>query len=238
MRGLLCIEPLYHQIIKGNKTQTRRSGGLEQINGCKATKNKPAIVTNPDKWEFVRLNQYHAKFWKKNDALLEVFCKPRYRVGEIVYLKEPTYTTWSNKNPQYKFDIKGSDIRILNDKDTIVSNKLYMPASAARAFIKITGIRCERLLDISDEDCIAEGIEMGYAGDHPFGYINYLMTPVYGYDYIDNTPKESFISLYKLANKLAKVGSVPPHGSLPTPPGVDNIWCWVYEFEYLKDYKP
>jgi hypothetical protein len=45
------IEALYHQVIAGNKTQTRRSGGLEEVNGRKATKSKPAILTNPNNWK-------------------------------------------------------------------------------------------------------------------------------------------------------------------------------------------
>jgi hypothetical protein len=38
-------------------------------------------------------------------------------------------------------------------------NKLFMPQWAARYFIEITAVRCERLHDISDEDCLKEGIE-------------------------------------------------------------------------------
>jgi len=33
-----------------------------------------------------------------------------------------------------------------------------MPAKYARHFIEITGVRCERVQEISDEDCIKEGI--------------------------------------------------------------------------------
>lgn len=32
MRGLLAVECMYHQIVAGNKGQTRRSGGLDAIN--------------------------------------------------------------------------------------------------------------------------------------------------------------------------------------------------------------
>ena|ERR1700761_2876535 len=232
MRGLLCIEPLYHAIVSGKKTQTRRAGAaLNSIN------------KNPDKWKFTIFkhdydditNPMYAVFRSSNihDRPLVY---PLYKIGEVLYLKEPII-----KKPDgcisYYYDMyKPTRDGTLKYAGLKKNNKLFMPASAARAFIKITGIKCERLLDISDEDCIAEGIEAsGYGEGY---YINYLMDETYGYDYLDNTPKESFISLYKLANKLAKRGSVPPHGQLPTPPGVDNTWVWVYTFEYLPNYKP
>jgi hypothetical protein len=90
-----------------------------------------------------------------------------------------------------------------------------MPANRARAFIKITGIRCERLLDISDEDCFAEGIEKvehGYYKDYVFG------------KWFDK-PKDSFITLYQKANKHTR----------HTP--LINLWVFAYTFVYLKDYK-
>lgn len=244
MRGLLAIERMYHQIIAGNKTQTRRSGGLDRINGCKEVRKngkviKEAIITHPDNWEITGYtgemggDLSEVDFCDYMDTQRNIYIQPRYKVGEVLYLKEP-----------YQINVKGEVMYKFNHRYHSAcehgrwwKNKLFMPASAARAFIRITGIKCERLLDISDEDCLAEGIETGYSGNHPFGYINYLMHEGYGYDYIDNTPKESFISLFKLANKLAKVGSVPPHGSLPTPPDVENIWVWAYTFQYLKDYK-
>ena len=234
MRGILMIEPLYPQTIAGNKTQTRRSSGLEEVNH------------KPNYWSLILEVNGEAGFRFNNSKqrnpnhLIQVFCKARYKVGEVLYIKEPYwYNSELCNRPLYKYEYNKMDYPIHNHPAEIVGlkwkNKMFMPASAARAFIRITGIKCERLLDISDEDCIAEGIqESGFDEGY---YINYLMNETYGYDYLDNTPQESFISLYKFANKLAKVGSVPPHGSLPTPPDVENIWVWAYTFEYLPDYK-
>jgi hypothetical protein len=47
-----------------------------------------------------------------------------------------------------------------------------MPAKYARYFIKIIAVRCERLQDISDEDCLKEGIKINEDAEiigYPFG---------------------------------------------------------------------
>ncbi|MCW3111337.1 MAG: hypothetical protein JWQ09_5843 [Segetibacter sp.] len=211
MRGLLAIEPLYHQIVAGNKTQTRRSGGLEVVN------------KNPDEWvlngrflsikEIVReINEDKlaaCDYLFENTVGTKVWCKPRYKVGEVLYLKEPIFIEYDtvhtdSKRILYKFDNKHHRI-------SKWSNKLFMPASAARAFVRITGIKCERLLDISDEDCIAEGIEL------VDGYYKYYQV-VHEHGNFTKSPKQSFLTLYTFANKAKTI---------------DNIWVWVYTFEYL-----
>lgn len=245
MRGLLMIEPLYHQTIGGKKVQTRRSGGLEKVN------------ENPDDWYIsgeIRPSRVpesvpftidsmfspaifsYLIFNKIGVGLIShatggIICKPRYKVGEVLYLKEPwvflkSDTTCFWNGYAYKFgatpycaishtgaELGGTEIKF--------KNKLFMPAAAARAFIRITGVKCERLLDISDEDCIAEGIDIvtHYTNSDIKGYRAYMGK---GCDYYNN-PKDSFLSLYKFANKVKEV---------------PNLWVWCYEYEYLKDYKP
>lgn len=213
MRGLLMIEPLYHKTVKGAKTMTRRAGS--RLN---------AINDNPDEWEETGTSMVHTKYgiglesvdfcnYKRTQE--NVVCEPLYRVGEVLYLKEPLIIMGAE--PVYKFDLSEDD----GGRQFIKwQNKLFMPAKYARAFVRITVIKCERLLDISDEDCIAEGIETAEA----IGGINDKM---YRYYLAPRdwclTPKESFISLYKFANKVKEV---------------PNLWVWVYSIEYLKDYKP
>lgn len=227
MRGLLAIEPLYNQIVAGRKTQTRRSGGLDAVN------------INPDAWERIghivsyiggqgnpSVNEITFRtidYIPSGDIAgkFEKTCKPRYKVGEVLYLKEPTLKNREDWQPNtgniiYKYDQTDVFVRAAQ-----WNNKLFMPASAARAFIKITGIRCERLLDISDADCLAEGIEVVTGTRN--AYKIYTAKPKEGLlQQFSITPHESFISLYKFANKVKEV---------------PNLWVWVYEFEYLKDYK-
>lgn len=229
MRGLLMIEPLYHQTIRGLKTQTRRSGGLEAVN------------ENPDGWTIFNGGVYllspemaHENFkayfneekprYGTPIAFLQfignghgmfnpVECKPRYKVGEILYLKEPWITTNPTGEIIYKFGQKEPSRSFFKFK-----NKLFMPAEAARAFVRITGIKCERLLDISDEDCVAEGIVQ-----HNSGNLTLYEHPKADGPHYTDSPKDAFVELYKFANKVKEV---------------PNIFVWAYTFEYLKDYKP
>lgn len=209
MRGLLAIEILYHQIVAGNKIQTRRSGGLDVVN------------EKPDNWEITGCtgdeNELEeVDFCDYMDTQRNIHCRPRYKMGEILYLKEPTAIITTEANPEphigYRYDLSDT---FLSGCVIKWSNKLFMPAANARAFVRITGIRCERLLDISYSDAIAEGIQsMGF-----HGYKNYLSKS--GKEY-ELTAIESFISLYKFANKVKEV---------------PNIFVWRYTFEFLPNYK-
>lgn len=211
------IEPLYHQTICGRKTMTRRSGGLDAVNYrvFNLTGKGEQKEYAADWFELVRYNNDHAKFFERSNALNEVYCKPRYKINEVLYIKEPYL--FLNPPGIYKYRYSKELSYVPTE---CFKNKLFMPAVAGREFVRITGIKCERLMDISDEDCLAEGIDTGPTKLQHLNltYKNYKS---------DNewfvTPKESFISLYKFANKVKDV---------------PNLWVWAYTFEYLKNYKP
>jgi hypothetical protein len=222
MKPLLFIEILYNQTIKGLKTMTRREGSLKAIND------------NPDEWRqylvsciFPNAKTNMVKVVFENDKGHKITLKPRLLVGDIVRLNEP-YLVLTAGTYGYRFNGGGSNSLITSDgykartedrSDIKWKNKLFMPADAARAFVKITGVKCERLLDISDEDCIAEGIEkisnfFKYKG---LSYKNYQPEkhPVKGSPL---WPIDSFLSLFKFANKIK--ADAP----------VKNKWLWCYTY--------
>jgi hypothetical protein len=105
------------------------------------TQTRRIIKPQPD---FISENFHWAK--KNNgDVIL-----PRYKPGETLYLKEP-YHNPDGFPVTYKYD------GFYRDKINW-QNKLFMPAKYAHYFIEITGVRCERLQDISESDCRKEGI--------------------------------------------------------------------------------
>lgn len=124
--------------------------------------------------------------------------KPRFNVGDIVFLKEP-YCEMPFGGYDYKFDAAQIGITY--------KNKLFMPAKAARHFIEILGVRSEPLQSITDADCLAEGIieerpeywnmETGKAA---YGIpIRLSKYTIYASQWFD-TPREAYASLINQIN--------------------------------------
>jgi hypothetical protein len=169
VKGICFKEPLFHKVVAGEKTMTRRIMNpqpnmiegyiLEHSNQFKAYNwiLKKLIGTNPDRYEVIQ------------------GFKSRYKVGEIVYLKEP-YFVWEpehcNSMPErfaYKYWDKfykmKADIQEAIRKEEFElgydtyywHNKLFMPEKYARYFIKIKDIRVEKANQITEADAILEG---------------------------------------------------------------------------------
>ena len=75
-------------------------------------------------------------------------CQP----GDILWVRE-TWAVWSATNGIY----------YKADKDALVCIRwrpsIHMPREAARLFLMVTGVRVERLQDITPNDCVLEGVE-------------------------------------------------------------------------------
>lgn len=153
MSGSMFIESLYNKVMAREKTQTRR-----------------LIMPQPKSGE-----ENAALFIFGHDAEGLVKSKPKYKVGEVIYLKEPYLDDLVMDRIFYKYN--PSDIEDLkhyaNMREEMNSagfwkNKMFMPEEAARHFIKVTGVKAERIADISMDDAIAEGIDgmdMATGGD-------------------------------------------------------------------------
>lgn len=130
-----------------------------------------------------------------------------YQVGEVVAIAQAYKDIY---NDAYHIGLYG--------RTAGWTNKMYVAAYRMPHHIKITNIRVERLQDISDEDCLREGVYMDY--DEHGGLYN---TPYY--DYPNNkhdgfdTPREAFAAL---------IDKVSGKGTWESNPMV-----WVYEFELV-----
>lgn len=149
------IEPLFYKVEDGSKTKTRR---IMNPQPDWIRDGKPICESNfrDKRKRFVNEDGEH---------FFEI--KPKYKVGDIVYLKEPYriengYFSYKFSEKRVKFTGNPKDLeKLLSQQEKSKSvwlNKLFMPESAARVFIEITEVRTERLQDISEKDCIKEGI--------------------------------------------------------------------------------
>lgn len=129
--------------------------------------------------------------------------EPRYHHGEIVAVAQ-CYNDVVRECTDLAF-VTGS------------TNKMFVRADLMPHQIRITGIRCERLRDISDEDCIKEGVYAGsQALEYPYYFIDTKQFLICDY----KSPREAFAAL---------IDKVSGRGTWDR-----NPWVVVYEFELVK----
>ena len=138
-----------------------------------------------------------------------------YKVGEIVAVAQ-NYSSFYN---------------ILDNTRPIPEgagwdNKMFVRADLMPHQIRITGIRCEKLQDISDADCLKEGIFVNeYFGNgkkcHHYGFDGFFNGTEGWFARVwFNTPREAFASL---------IDKVSGRGTWAS-----NPWVVAYEFELVK----
>lgn len=146
--------------------------------------------------------------WRNDEGMFTGWNKPHYKVGEIVSIAQ-SYADISIE--PFPFCEAGW------------RNKMRVKADLMPHQIKITNVRIQRLQDISEEDCLAEGVGLSKTDNrigHPFAIpFNYYIKE----DTKDNrytTAREAYAAL------IDKVSGKETWES--------NPWVWVYEFELVK----
>lgn len=137
--------------------------------------------------------------------------KLSYKVGEIVAVAQ-SYRA-AGFDPEYC--IEGGTYA---KKHAGWRNKMFVSAKYMPHQIRITGIRCERLQDISDEDCLKEGINA--SNSHEIGYGIPWVYEFAGSKMVYYTPREAFAAL---------IDKVSGRGTWAS-----NPWVVAYEFELVK----
>lgn len=135
--------------------------------------------------------------------------KLSYKVGEVVAVAQRYQDIFDYSNCVNPYAWED------DDKPSGWTNKMLTKAELMPHQIRITGIKCERLQDISEEDCMKEGI---------LGDVEYDKYEVYGLfgnsDDGFDTPREAFASL---------IDKVSGRGMWKR-----NPWVVAYEFELVK----
>lgn len=146
----------------------------------------------------------------------------KYKVGEIVAVAQ-SYKDAGYKpcETMYRYIPKVDGYKHERaDEQKGWNNKLYVAANLMPHQIKITNVRIQRLQDISDEDCLAEGVKKIEPNkiSNAFGLNNSYEIP--GQFPIYETPREAYATLIDMVSGKGTWES--------------NPWVFVYEFELVK----
>ena len=178
-------------VLEGRKTQTRRL----------ASKYLPnAVRIGYARFEIA--NGRELRCWTKGNSFIK-FNLP-YKLGEVVAIAQKYEEVLSTP----------MELR----KGTGWKNKMYVSADLMPHRIRITGVRIQPLHDISDEDCLKEGIILGRCGSEDTHFMDAYYVPNDIQPYC--TPREAFAHLI---NKVSKKGTWER-----------NPYVFVYDFELVK----
>lgn len=147
-----------------------------------------------------------------NNGKLVIERKCPYKIGEVVAVAQRYDSFLHPNNGVIEHDYQTT---ALASKGW--DNKMFVKADLMPHRIQITDIRIERLQDISDDDCMKEGLEWQH-GANMF-YVNYNRTNN-SRKLLGDTPREAFASL---------IDKVSGRGTWDR-----NPFVWRIEFKLVK----
>lgn len=199
-RPIRMTAPEVRAILDGHKTQKRLVVKPQPPKG--ADSSPLANVGHP--WHNI---------FGHNGAAVHRVCCPYGQPGDRLWVRE----TWA---PYDEYAIQARDRNNVfyraddnNDYDTDGQWRpsIHMPRWASRILLEITGLRIERLQDLSENDALADGIVPAGDGN--------------GFQLADTThysgnPVDSYFSLWEHINGPGSVEA--------------NPWVWVIEFQRVR----
>ncbi|WP_443758313.1 hypothetical protein [Barnesiella intestinihominis] len=193
---------LTQAVLEGRKTQTRR------------------IITYPKTFKGKNVCGLWVYRWKVDGAITEICMYdedeisidggqilPKYKVGEIVAVAQ-SYNSFYNDECNPNLFPNGAGW----------TNKMYVKPELMPHQIRITNVRAEQLQDISDEDCLKEGI-IGKVGSEDTHFMDAYYIPTLKTDPFC-TPQGAYSYLI---NKISGKGTWE-----------NNPYVFVYDFELVK----
>ena len=146
---------LTQAVLDGRKTMTRR------IIPCPKTyKGNPVRGFRVTGSKDIRLSVEMLVYDGDCDDFVPMYIQPKYELGEVVAIAQ-SYESIYNEKGLETMDMLVSGLK--NHKGW--QNKLFVSAGEMIHHIRITDIKIERLQDISDEDCLKEGIIHAYTNN-------------------------------------------------------------------------
>lgn len=190
-------------VLEGRKTQTRRFIPKEFFTLQWDERDDTLVVEN--------------EFGDFIDIRNTKFC--RIKINEVVAIAQSYQQSWMENascyhNPYFLKGLRGW------------TNKMFVKPELMPHQIKITNVRIERLQDISDDDCLSEGIVVnepkikgGVKSYYPCEYLKSCADKV-GWGRVFDTPRKAYAELIdKVSGKVT---------------WESNPYVFVYDFELIK----
>lgn len=204
---------LTQAVLEGKKTQTRRNFTLTLHE--KTNNGEIMEQVYPDK-VFYEDNTWKFSY-KDKVYILPKENLPKYNIGEVVAIAQSYQDIGINF---IQCDLRAKHNHKWGHTCNMKgwANKMFVQAEVMPHQIKITNIRCEKLQDISEEDCLKEGIYKGQCGSADTHFMDAYYIPKYIQPYC--TAKGAYS---ELIDKINKKGTWD-----------ENNFVWVYDFELVK----
>lgn len=183
IKPILFNTDMVRAILENQKTTTRRAvKGADALWGFDGMENDPSLIgIDKDGEEYpIDMQGLYAVFETQIDEFPTI--RAPYQPGDILYVRE----TWErleccccegdSQGKCFNSRIDSDGCYVYKASHTITGDakwhpSIHMPKLAARIFLRVTGVRVERLQDISREDTVAEGVPCrarlhgGYCGN-------------------------------------------------------------------------
>lgn len=221
-RPILMSAPMIRALLSGAKNQTRRimkvqpeEGGYVRVNG-----DNWNVCLAPDHYKDIQDIAWKTQGTHHVSHILKC---PYGKIGDRLWVRE----TWAVSCAYDSYPPRdltphagsvwyaaGGGFDFENGERGRTRSSMFMPRWASRITLEIAEVRVHRLQNISDDDCIAEGI----------GYVPQLgiMRACGWQDYSGNTvgflsPRDSYRSLWESINGSGSWGL--------------NPFCWCVSFK-------
>ena len=201
---------LTQAVLDGRKTQTRRFGKFVTSSRCfDDVVNIEGGFDDRGRWMFTFFNIH-------GDIIGDVI--PNYDIGELVAIAQP-YSELDIDEAVGVEDFGQNMYAPIYVESAGCNNKMFVKADLMKHHIKITNVRIERLQDISDEDCLAEGIEKWYYEAKATYYYHLPNIDHLEVEDLHFTPQDAYATLI---DKICGKGTWER-----------NPLVWVYDFELI-----
>jgi hypothetical protein len=164
-RSILFSAPMVRALLAGNKTQTRRV----------VKPQPPEDISGPMHCEMYSPTVYDRHgdaqpgpeiFGAYDDSGEWGACCPFGQPGDMLWVRESGYISRNHREPRASKIVvysagESAEVlaRVKADQEMKPMPSIHMPRWASRITLEVTGVRVERLQEISDADALAEGVD-------------------------------------------------------------------------------